>query len=160
MSKFREIVRIRRANLDGSEKATYALTGIKGLGIRLASAVVEQARIDKETRLGFLSDSEVGKINDVLENLAEDDAPSWLFNRQRDRRSGEDLHLMGPDLDLQVKSDVDLMKGMDSWKGRRHSYGLKVRGQKTRTTGRKRRALGVRRRQAVRRLKKERSRGS
>ena len=52
------------------------------------------------------------------------------------------------------------MKRMDSWKGRRHSYGLKVRGQKTRTTGRKRRALGVRRRQAIGRLKKERSRGS
>ena len=160
MPKFRDIIRIRRANLDGAEKATYALTGIKGVGIRLASAIVERAGIDKETRLGFLSDSEVRKTNDVLENPAENNTPSWLFNRQRDRHSGEDLHLMGPDLDLQIKSDIDLMKRMDSWKGLRHSYGLKVRGQKTRTTGRKRRAVGVRRRQAIGRLKKERSRGS
>jgi len=107
MPKFRDIVRIRRANLDGAEKATYALTGIKGVGIRLASAIVERAGIDKETRLGFLSDSEVRKINHALENLAENGTPSWLFNGQRDRQTGEDLHLIGPDIDLQVKSDID-----------------------------------------------------
>ncbi|TMI37957.1 30S ribosomal protein S13, partial [Candidatus Bathyarchaeota archaeon] len=42
-----------------------------------------------------------------------------------------------------IKSDVDLMKDIRSWKGVRHSLGLKVRGQRTRTTGRSGKAVGV-----------------
>ena len=68
--------------------------------------------------------------------------PSWLFNRQKDRETGNDIYLIGPEIDLHVKADLDLMKSMNSWRGYRHSYGLKVRCQKTRTTGRKRKAGG------------------
>jgi small subunit ribosomal protein S13 len=35
------------------------------------------------------------------------------------------------------------MKEMNSWRGYRHAYGLKVRGQRTRSTGRKGKAVGV-----------------
>ena len=44
---------------------------------------------------------------------------------------------------MSVKSDIDFMTDIRSWKGIRHSLGLKVRGQRTRTTGRKGRAVGV-----------------
>ena len=44
---------------------------------------------------------------------------------------------------LSVKTDVDFMTDIRTWKGIRHSLGLKVRGQRTRTTGRKGRAVGV-----------------
>lgn len=95
------------------------------------------------TRLGYVSDGEVGRIERTIENLSENEIPSWLLNRRWDRETGEDLHLIGSEIDLQVKSDIDLMRTTSSWKGYRHSYELKVRGQKTRTTGRKRRAVGV-----------------
>jgi small subunit ribosomal protein S13 len=51
--------------------------------------------------------------------------------------------LIGADLALSVKTDVDFMTDIRTWKGIRHSLGLKVRGQRTRTTGRKGRAVGV-----------------
>jgi small subunit ribosomal protein S13 len=42
-----------------------------------------------------------------------------------------------------MKTDIDFMTDIRTWKGVRHSLGLKVRGQRTRTTGRKGRAVGV-----------------
>jgi len=47
-------------------------------------------------------------------------------------------------LDLAIKNDVEAEKNVQSWTGVRHSLGLKVRGQRTRTTGRKGRTVGVR----------------
>ncbi|MHA1722752.1 MAG: 30S ribosomal protein S13, partial [Candidatus Baldrarchaeia archaeon] len=47
------------------------------------------------------------------------------------------------DLVLTIKSDIDRMKKIKSWKGIRHALGLKVRGQRTRTTGRGGRTIGV-----------------
>jgi len=63
-------------------------------------------------------------------------APAWFLNRRRDPVSGRDVHLIGSELILAAKSDIDLMKKLRSWKGMRHAVGLKVRGQRTVTTGR------------------------
>ncbi|MDH5688870.1 MAG: 30S ribosomal protein S13 [Candidatus Bathyarchaeota archaeon] len=146
---FRQSIRIARTNLDGARKSAYALSGVRGIGIRLANVIVEKAGLDPDTRLGFLSDGEVGKIENIVENPVKHDVPGWLFNRQKDRETGNDVHLIGPDIDLHVKVDLDLMKSTNSWRGYRHSYGLKVRGQKTRTTGRKRKAVGVKKREII-----------
>ena len=72
-----------------------------------------------------------------------------MVNRKKDLRTGEDLHVLGSKLDLQIKQDIDRMKKMKSYKGVRHQYGLKVRGQRTKSTGRKGLVVGV-----VRRKKK------
>ena len=141
--EFRHIIRIAGADLDGTQPVDYALTNIKGVGIRLANNIIEKAGINSETRMGFLSDAEVKKIEDILEKPAKYGVPKWLLNRREDRETGSDLHLIGSDLVLQTKTDVDQMKKMRSWRGFRHSYGLKVRGQRTRTTGRKGKAMGV-----------------
>jgi small subunit ribosomal protein S13 len=100
--------------------------------------------------MGFLSSAEVEKIEDTLKNPVKYDIPLWLLNRRKDRETGNDLHLLGSDLLLQTKNDIDQMKKIRSWKGFRHSYGLKVRGQRTRTTGRKGKAIGVRKKQVRR----------
>ena len=47
-------------------------------------------------------------------------------------------------MDLALKGDIDRESNQRSWKGIRHALGLKVRGQRTRTTGRKGRTVGVR----------------
>ncbi len=147
MSKeFRYIIRIAGADLNGSQTVAYALTNIKGVGIELANVIVKKAGIKAETRLGFLSDTDVKKIEDIIEKPAKYGVPSWILNRQKDRETGNSLHVTGSDLVLQTKTDIDQMKKVRSWKGFRHSHGLKVRGQRTRTTSRKGKAMGVKKR--------------
>ena len=46
---------------------------------------------------------------------------------------------------MAVRKDIEIMKKIRSWKGIRHSLGLKVRGQRTRTTGRLGLTVGVKR---------------
>ncbi len=141
--EFRHIVRVTDTDIDGSLKVGYALTKIKGVSISLANAVLKKAGINPEIRLGLLSEEQVKKIEDVLLNPAKYGIPSWLLNRRKDLETGKDLHLLSSDLVLRTKMDIDLMKKIKSWKGYRHAYGLKVRGQRTRTTGRTGKTVGV-----------------
>ena len=148
--KFQEIIRIAGTNVDGTRKLPYALTEIKGVGISLVKAIVNKAGFNPNARLGFLSDKEVKELEDILENPTKHDVPGWLVNRQKHRETGENLHLIGSDIDLQVKSDIERMKRIKSWKGYRHSFGLKVRGQRTKTTGRSKKSLGVKKKKSLR----------
>lgn len=144
MSKeFRHIVRVTDTDIDGNLKVGYALTKIKGVSVNLANAVLKKAGINPEIRLGLLSEEQVKKIEDVLLNPFKYGIPSWLLNRRKDLETGKDLHLLSSDLVLRTKMDIDLMKKIKSWKGYRHAYGLKVRGQRTRTTGRTGKTVGV-----------------
>ena len=142
--EFQHIVRIVNTDLEGTKKIVYALTSVKGIGIKLANVIVEKANIDPKTRAGFLSETEAGRIVEIMKDLKKQGVPSWLFNRPKERQTGSHLHLIGSDLVLQTKTDIDQMKNIRSWRGFRHAYGLKVRGQKTRTTGRTGKAIGVR----------------
>lgn len=148
--EFQHIIRIADTDLDGTLKVDYALTKIKGVGIRLAKVITEKVDINPENRLGFLSDAEFKRITDVIENPSKYNVPGWLLNRSKDSKTGKDLHIVGSDLVLQTKTDIDQMKKIKSWKGIRHAYDLKVRGQRTRTTGRKGKAIGVKKRRVLR----------
>jgi len=141
--EFRHIIRVAGTDLDGTQKVAYALMNINGVGIRLANVIIKKAGINPETRLGFLSEAEVKKIEDVIEKPEKYGVSGWLLDRQKDRETGKDIHIIGSDLVLQTKTDIDQLKKIRSWLGFRHSYGLKVRGQRTRTTGRKGKAMGV-----------------
>jgi small subunit ribosomal protein S13 len=66
-----------------------------------------------------------------------------MLNRRKDLQTGGDVHLLASDLALREKEDVDVMRETRSWKGERHARGLKVRGQRTKTTARKGRSVGV-----------------
>lgn len=150
MSKeFRHITRIAETDLNGTLKTTQAITKIKGIGPNIASAITKKSGINPETRLGFLTEQDLQKIEDIIQNPTKHDLPQWLFNRQKDIDTGKNLHITGSDLVLQTKTDIDLMKSTKSWKGYRHSYGLKVRGQRTRCTGRKGKAIGVKKKTLV-----------
>ncbi|MCD6504855.1 30S ribosomal protein S13 [Candidatus Bathyarchaeota archaeon] len=148
--QFQHIVRIVDRDLDGSLKVAYALTGLKGIGINLAQMILKKAGIDPDMRLGFLTESEIESLSDVIQNPSKYDIPEWALNRRKDLETGKNLHLLGADLELRVKSDIDLMKRIKCWKGVRHALGLRVRGQRTKTTGRTGKAVGVRRRRAGR----------
>jgi small subunit ribosomal protein S13 len=148
--EFQHIIRFAGTDIKGTQPVTYALTSIKGVGIKLATAIVEKSGIDPKTRMGFLSNSEVEKIQDIATNPSKYGIPEWLLNRRKDLNTGKDIHLLGTDLIVQTKNDIDQMKKIRSWKGFRHSYGLKVRGQRTKSTGRAGKAMGVKRKQVQR----------
>ena len=148
---FREKVFFRklRVQIDGNALVEHGLTQIKGVGRRFAQAVVKIAGIDPNLRIGAIPEKDLNRLEEILLNPIENGIPNWMVNRKKDLRTGEDLHVLGSKLDLQIKQDIDRMKKMKSYKGVRHQYGLKVRGQRTKSTGRKGLVVGV-----VRRKKK------
>src|SRR5215472_7571471 len=141
--EFRHILRFMGTDLDGSKKVVYGISKIRGVGPNLAFAVVKAARVNPDTRIGSLSEAEIGRIEDAIKDPLKHGIPTRMFNRRKDVETGRDMHLVGPDLALGQKADIDFMKDIRSWKGIRHSLGLKVRGQRTRTTGRSGKAVGV-----------------
>ena len=149
-SEFRHILRIIDTDVDGTLKAPLALRKIKGIGINLAYAILKKAGVDPDVRAGYLTEAEVEKIEEIMQNPAKFGLPDWLMNRRKDLESGESCHLISADLILRTKTDIAKMKEIRSWRGYRHSYGLKVRGQRTKTTGRSGKALGVKKKAFIR----------
>lgn len=142
--EFRHILRITDTDIDGTLKVPYALTKIKGISLSLANAILKKAGINPEKRAGFLTEAEVEKIEKIIKEPTKTGLPNWLLNRRKDLETGKNMHLISADLALRVKMDIDKMKSIKSWRGYRHAYGLKVRGQRTKTTGRKGKTVGVR----------------
>jgi small subunit ribosomal protein S13 len=145
--EFNYIVRLHGTNIDGTKMVPYAITDVKGVGIRLARSIVKQLELDATERLGSLSDTDVRRIEEAMDDPSTVGLPIWMLNRRKDPMTGKDLHLLASDLDLRVKDDIDLMRETRSWKGERHARGLKVRGQHTKTTGRTGRSVGVSKKQ-------------
>lgn len=147
MSKeFNVVVRVLNTDLRGENVVVEELTKIKGVGPTLARAILHKLNISINKRVGELSEDELNAIVDEVQNVASR-YPSYLLNRRFDRETGEDKHLIGSDLEFIVSRDIDFEKNIKSWRGVRHRLGLKVRGQRTRTTGRKSKVpVGVRRR--------------
>lgn len=140
---FRHLVRIRGTDLEGTKKLAFELSKIRGVGINFANAIVKEANLDPTTLIGHLSEDDVKTLENVLFNPEKYKIPHFLFNRRKDMETGEDRHLLTADLALKSKMDIDFLKEIRCWRGTRHSFGLKVRGQRTRTTGRAGRAVGV-----------------
>ncbi|OKY78912.1 MAG: Ribosomal protein S13 [Candidatus Methanohalarchaeum thermophilum] len=140
----KHIVRIKNTNLEGSKKVDHGLTGIKGIGFRTAQAIAEISGVDQQKRLGELSEEEVNNLEQAVDELQEE-APGWFLNRTKDVETGEDEYLTGSDVVVIRKQDIDRMKKISSYKGVRHKRGQKVRGQKTRSTGRTDSTVGVKR---------------
>ena len=149
--EFRHIIRILGSDSSGSLKASYAVKSVKGVSLSLSNAVLKKAGINPDLRAGFLTEADIDKIEDILTDPAKYSLPAWLFNRRKDAETGKDMHLITADLVLRTKTDIDEAKEIRSWRGYRHAYGLKVRGQHTKTTGRAGKALGVKKKALMQR---------
>ena len=143
--EFRQVVRLANTALDGTKPVEVALTYIRGVSFTLAHAAVVLANIDPSKRLGELSEEELELLERIIRSPVESGVPWWAVNRQRDPSTGEHRHLLGDDVTFAMKQDINLMKKIKCWKGIRHALGLKVRGQRTRTTGRRGRTVGYQR---------------
>jgi len=144
--EFKHIVRIAGVDLPGDKALAYALTGIKGIGINLAYIVCRKMGLDPEMRLGALSEEQIKELDAILQEVHKLGLPPWVMNRRKDPFLGVDRHLITSDLVFTVRQDIEFLKKIKCWRGIRHRLGLKVRGQRTRTTGRTGMTVGVRRR--------------
>jgi small subunit ribosomal protein S13 len=141
--EYKHIVRVANADIDGQESLLQGLTRIKGVGLRISKSIINTLELDPSTRLGYITDDDIASIEKIIKDPVAAGLPYWYVNRPRDRMSGRMLHLTGSDLDFAHKNDIDRLRRIKSWRGTRHSLGLKVRGQHTRTTGRGGMAVGV-----------------
>jgi small subunit ribosomal protein S13 len=149
--EFRYRLRIIDTDVDGTLKTSYALSKIKGIGLGLSNAILKKAGISPDKRAGFLTETDVEKIEEVIKDPAKNGLPAWFMNRRKDAETGKDWQLISSDLVLKNKQDIEQMKIIKSWRGYRHAYGLKVRGQRTKTTGRAGKALGVKKKTLMQR---------
>jgi len=119
------------------------LTQIRGVGYMFANTIVNVLKINPNQRIGYLSPEQIKSIESIIKNPSASNFPSWFLNRRKDVETGEDKHLITSDIAFTVRNDIEREKTSGSWRGIRHMFGLKVRGQRTRCTGRKGGAVGV-----------------
>ncbi len=141
--EYNHIVRIVGNDIPGEKKITIGLTQIKGIGYNFATAILDTLKINPDSSVGFLTDSDVQAIEKLITDPSSSNFPLWFLNRRKDVETGKDIHILTSDIDFTLRNDIERERITSSWRGYRHMYGLKVRGQRTRCTGRKGGAVGV-----------------
>ncbi|KAI5851490.1 40S ribosomal protein S18 [Morchella snyderi] len=142
-SNFQFILRLLNTNVDGKQKVMYALTKIKGVGRRYSNLVCKKADVDLNKRAGELTTEELERIVTIIQNPTQYKIPTWFLNRQRDIVDGKDTQILANALDNKMREDLERLKKIRAHRGLRHYWGLRVRGQHTKTTGRRGRTVGV-----------------
>ncbi len=121
------MARIAGVDLPRDKRVEIAVTHIYGLGASSSKKIVAAAGVDPNTRVRDLTESEIGKLREVIE---------------REYRVEGDLR-------RQVAMNIRRLIEIGSYRGLRHRRGLPVRGQRTSTNARTRkgprRTVGVRR---------------
>lgn len=108
--------RIAGVDVPTDKRVDVALTRIFGIGPHFSKKIIETAQIDPATRAGKLTEDEVSKIAGIIEN-------DYVVEGQLRR---------------QVAQNIQRLRDIRCYRGIRHSRGLPVRGQRTRTNARTR----------------------
>jgi len=128
------IIRVAGTDLDGGKSVMRALRKIKGIGVATSNAICLAAKINSLTKLGSLSETEIGNLENVIKNPTNFNVPAFLVNRRKDPATGVDMHLTSSDLDIARRFDVQRYINLRTYRGWRHMLGQPVRGQRTRST--------------------------
>ncbi len=124
------MARIAGVDLQDKWKVDFALTKIKGLGWPSSKSVMKSAGIDSKKRVSDLTAEEVSKISAELEKYS-----------------------IEGDLVRSVRTNIQRLTVIGTYRGVRHSRGLPVRGQRTRTNARtkrgKRKTVGAFKKEAL-----------
>jgi len=137
----------------------YALTRIKGVGRRYSNLVCKKADVDlskryescwsnsypetKLVRAGEITSEELERIVTIIQNPTQYKIPAWFLNRQRDIVDGKDTQVLANSMESKLREDLERLKKIRAHRGLRHYWGLRVRGQHSKTTGRRGRTVGV-----------------
>jgi len=110
------MARIAGIDLQDSWKVDFALTKIRGLGWSLSRRIMADAKVDDKKRVSDLTADDVAKISTELEK-----------------------YTIEGDLVRVVRGNVQRLQVIGSYRGVRHTKGMPVRGQRTRTNARTKR---------------------
>jgi small subunit ribosomal protein S13 len=110
------MARIAGIDIPGNKKIPYALQYIYGVGRKLAWEVLEKADVDPSLKADELSDDQLAKIRNLLDN---------------------DYKVEGT-LRREVSMNIKRLMDFGTYRGARHRKGLPVRGQRTKTNSRTR----------------------
>lgn len=124
------MARIAGVDLPREKRVEVALTYIYGIGRSVSERVLDQAKIDGNTRVKNLSEEEVSRIRNVID--------------QNFKVEGE--------LRKEVAFNIKRLMDISSYRGLRHRRNLPVRGQRTHTNARTRRGkkrLAIKSKKAV-----------
>ncbi|AEB12436.1 30S ribosomal protein S13 [Marinithermus hydrothermalis] len=110
------MARIAGVEIPRNKRVEIALTYIYGIGRTRAKQALEATGIDPSVRVKDLSDQEVVKLREYVEN-------TWKLE-------GE--------LRAEVQANIKRLMDIGCYRGLRHRRGLPVRGQRTRTNARTR----------------------
>lgn len=123
------MARIHGVVLPDNKRVEYALTLIYGISWHIAGKILDEASVSKDIRVEKLSEDEVKKLVAIIEKN----------------------YKVEGDLREEVVGNIKRKKEIGSYIGNRHTQGLPVRGQRTRSNARTKRG----KRKTVGALKKE-----
>ncbi|KAI5188607.1 small subunit ribosomal protein S18e [Nematocida sp. AWRm77] len=142
-AQMQDIIRMFNTNVDGRAKVIKALTGIKGLGFRIATLICKKAEIDTDLRAGQVEEEKLSKIAEILEDPLKYGIPVWFLNRQRDPITGKSTQNISTKVEADFRLYLERAKKIKYIKGLRVAAGLKANGQRTCANGRGGKTIGV-----------------
>lgn len=92
-------------------------------------------RLPLYRRAGELNSDELERIVNILQHPMSFKIPRWFLNRQKDIVDGKDSQLLANQVDSKIREDLERLKKIRAHRGLRHFWGIRVRGQHTKTTG-------------------------
>ncbi|MBP1700151.1 MAG: ribosomal protein [Deltaproteobacteria bacterium] len=110
------MARIAGIDLPKDKRVEIALTYIYGIGRSSSNKILQKADIDKNTKVNKLTETEVVRIRDIIEQG----------------------HKVEGDLRRDVATDIKRLMDIGSYRGLRHRKSLPLRGQRTHTNARTR----------------------
>ena len=110
------MARISGVNLPPRKRIEYGLTYVYGIGLKTAQQILQELKIDFNTRVKDLSDQDVFAI----------------------QKKVTDEYTTEGDLRKEVLMNIKRLQEIGSYRGLRHKRGLPVRGQRTKTNARTR----------------------
>lgn len=115
------MARISGVTIPDAKQVHIALTYVHGIGPKSSADILAKAKIDPTVRVKNLTDSEISKIQDII----------------------NDAYLVEGELQRIVAGNLKRLKEINSYRGIRHKSSLPSRGQRTRTNARTRRGRKV-----------------
>ena len=117
--------RIAGVNIPMNKHAVIALRAIYGIGPTLSKEICNLSGIKKETPVKDLADTEIENIRSVLKNLSDGTETSLPYKDEGIP------YLFEGSLSRDVKVNINRLKDIGCYRGKRHRSRLPLRGQNT-----------------------------